>query len=164
MSETSAGSPPSEPEETPVDRFEHEIEDLEKPLGLGVKQWLIGVIVAVGLIGAFFIGTQLQKKNSDEGSLAITTIDIQEPRNTILADKPKVFRWESISRATGYIVRIQESGQLTDLIVREVPSNWLELTPDEQARLVRGGHYQWSVRARGSDGWPIGEGKASFGL
>lgn len=165
MSKNPAGTPGGDQEvETPVDRFEHEIQDLERPLGLGVKQWSVGIIVALGLIGAFFIGTHLQDDTPDPSTMAIPNIETQEPKRTQLANKPRVFRWESISQASSYIVRIQEIGQMTDIIARETPSNWLELTPEEQARLVQGGRYQWSVRARRSDGWPIGEGKSIFSL
>ena len=162
MADKPAGT--SESQETTVDRFEHEIEDLESPLGTGVRQWLVGLLVAAALVGAFFLGSALQRRRAEPGSNAITSIDTLDPKPSHLTDKPSVFRWESIAGATSYVVRIQESGGTTDLIARETKNNWLELTMEEQARLVKGGSYSWSVRARSSDGWPIGQGESNFSL
>ena len=150
--------------ETPVDRFEHEIQDLEQPLGHSVRQWLVGLGAAGALLGAFFLGAWLQQMKTDPAVKKITTIDTLEPKRAPLSEKPTIFRWESISGASSYVLRIQEQGEETDLIARETKNNWLELTQEEQARLVRGGRYAWSVRARSSEGWPIGQGDSSFSL
>ena len=160
------GGPSQTESETTVDRFEHEIEDLEQTRTL--RQVIlysgVGVIVATAIVGAFLIGSKLQELKSDGSRQAIVSIDTFEPKPTSLPEKPAVFRWESILGATSYVVRIQEEGQTTDLIARETNSNWLQLTPDEQAHLIMGGRYTWSVRARGKEGWPIGEGGSRFSL
>jgi len=165
MSKEPAGGA-SEENETAVDRFEHEIEELEHPLGHSFRQWIIGVASAAVLVGAFFVGAILLSRTTPKGDsrLIDTTIDTFEPQRSLLADKPTKFRWESISGAKSYIVRIQEDGGTNDLIARETRNNWLELTPEEQSRLVRGGRYIWSVRARSREGWSIAQGDSSFSL
>jgi DNA/RNA endonuclease YhcR with UshA esterase domain len=152
--------------ETPVDRFESEMEDLEH--GRTMRQVFlysgVGLLFALAIVGAFLLGGVLLKTKPESSHQAITNIDTYEPRRTSLAEKPKVFRWESISGAASYVVRIQEEGGTTDLVARESKTNWIELLPEEQARLITGGRYSWSVRARSPDGWPIGEGQSSFSL
>src|SRR5438093_12076379 len=102
MSKEPAGEVQDE-RETTVDRFEHEIESLEEPMGHSARQWLFALAVAAALVGAFFLGSMIQgNKPSDRSSSAIASIDTLEPRPALLAEKPTRFRWESLSGASKY--------------------------------------------------------------
>ena len=150
--------------ETTVDRFEHEIQQLEEPLGHSARQWLVAVAVAAALVCAFFLGSMIQSKKSvDPSSLAIASIDTLEPQPAVLSEKPTRFRWESLSGATRYMLTIREAGGDQDLIVKEAQGSFVELGPDEVAKLAKGGRYQWMVRALSRQG-TIDEGRSSFSL
>jgi hypothetical protein len=163
MSQDPPKGPDTEVEST-VDRFEHEIEELEQPLGLSARQWIVGVAVMAGIVGAFLLGSYLQAKKADASRPAILVIETISPRSGLLYEKPTRFQWDSISRTSQYVLSIREYQGDRDLIIRETPTSTIELTEDEVGRLAKGGRYQWKVLARSSDGWTIGEGNSSFSL
>lgn len=163
MSHDPAKGPDTEVEST-VDRFEHDMEDLEQPIGHGARMWLVGIAVMAAIVGSFLLGSMLQAKKADASRSAIVAIEIHEPRSGLLADKPTRFQWDSISRTSQYVLSIREYQGDRDLIIRETPTSTVELTEDEVGRLARGGRYQWRVLARSSEGWTIGEGNGSFSL
>jgi hypothetical protein len=149
--------------ETPVDRFEHEIEDLEKPLGQGARQWIVGIAVMAAIGGAFLLGSVMQWKQPDASKPAISVIETIEPKGGLLAEKPTRFRWDSIARTSQYVLSIREYQGTKDLIVRESPTSTVELSEEEIGRLAKGGRYQWQVLAMSSEG-TIGKGNGSFSL
>ena len=150
--------------ETPVDRFEHEIEDLEKPMGLGPRQWLIGVAIMAAIVGAFLVMSMMQAKQPDASTPNIAVIETILPRSGLLDEKPIRFQWDSVARTSQYVLSIREYLGSNDLIVRETPTSTIDLTESEVARLAKGGRYQWNVKARSAEGWTIGEGNGSFSL
>jgi hypothetical protein len=163
MSEDPTKEPEAEVEST-VDRFEHEIEDLEKPMGIGPRQWMVGIAVMAAIVGAFLIGSTLQRKKTDASKPAITVIETRMPRTGLLSEKPTTFQWDSVARTSQYVLSIREYQGNNDLIVKETPTSTIELTEDEVGRLAKGGRYQWKVEARSEDGWTIGLGNGSFSL
>jgi hypothetical protein len=149
--------------ESPVDRFEHEIEELEQPIGHGARMWLVGVAVMAAIVGAFMLGSFLQSKKPDASMQVIMVIETIEPKSGLLADKPTRFQWDSIARTTMYLLTIREYQGTTDIIVKQTPTSTVELSEAEISRLARGGRYQWKVLAMGAEG-TIGEGNGSFSL
>jgi len=159
--------PPKGPDsdvESPVDRFEHEIEDLEKPMGIGPRQYLVGVAVMAAIVGAFLIGSMMQWKKADASRPAITVIETILPKSGLLDEKPTTFQWDSVASTSEYVLSIREYEGNSDLIVKQTPTSTIELTEDEVGRLAKGGRYQWNVKARSAEGWTIGEGNGSFSL
>jgi hypothetical protein len=163
MSQDPAKGPDTEVEST-LDRFEHEIEDLEKPMGMGPRQWLVGVAVMAAIVGAFLIGSMMQWKQADASRPAVTVIETIQPRSGLLYEKPTIFQWDSVARTSNYVLSIREYQGNRDLIVKQTPTSTIELTEDEVGRLAKGGRYQWTVQARSAEGWTIGEGNGSFSL
>ena len=164
MSQDPPKGPDTEVEST-LDRFEHEIEELEQPLGLSARQWIVGIAVMAGIVGAFLLGAVMQQwKKGDPSRSAIVVIETISPRTGLLGEKPVRFQWDSISRTSRYVLSIREYQSDRDLIVRETVTSTIELTEDEVGRLAKGGRYQWKVLARSSEGWTIGEGNSSFSL
>jgi len=163
MSEDPTKDSGSEVEST-VDRFEHEIEDLEKPMAIGPRQWIVGVAVMAAIVGAFLIGSKMQWKTADASKPVVTVIEIVSPRTGLLDARPTTFQWDSVARTSRYVLSIREYQGNSDLIVKETPTSTVELTEDEANRLAKGGRYQWKVEARSSEGWTIGLGNGSFSL
>ena len=150
--------------ESTVDRFEHEIEDLERPMGMGPRQWLVGVAIMAAIVGAFLVGSWMQWKQPDASKPNIAVIETIQPRSGLLSDRPTTFQWDSVARTSRYVLSIREYQGNSDLIVKETPTSTVELTEAEVSRLAKGGRYQWNVKARSSEGWTIGEGNGSFSL
>ena len=165
MSKEPAGTPTTEEREDPIDRFEHEMEALEEPMGHSVRQWLVGVVVAAVVVGGFFVGSFLLNKNTgkDAASLsALPSIDMMEPKRGALPAIPYIFRWEAISETNTYLVRLQSEGSGVDLFTRETKAPQIELTLEERGKMGSGGKFQWFVEARAKYGKPIAAGQSKF--
>ena len=163
-----AQDPPGNPQtqETGVDVFEHEIEELEQSVWKENRIHPLIVVAGAAMIalclgGAFFLLSG-SSKPSERGTSTLITIDVRAPRSGRLSARPRHFEWESTSNTRSYVVTVQEQGSTTDLIVRQCQTNSLDLTEDEMARLVKGGSYSWRVHARSSGGWTVGEGGGNF--
>lgn len=155
--------PTSEIEDT-VDRFEHEIEELEAPMGHSVRQWVFGLAAAALLVGAFLVGSFfMNKKNANASNIpGLPTIEMMEPRRGALPAVPYMFRWEAINNANKYFVRVSNEGSSEDLFTRESKAPQMQLTPEERAKFGQGGRFTWSVEARTKGGTPLALGKSVF--
>lgn len=157
---------PTPEKETGVDVFEHEMADLERSVWKENRIHplivIAGAVVIALCLGAGFFLLSSTFKRGERGTSTIMAIDVKEPRSGRLALKPVRFEWESTASTRAYMVTIRERDALTDLIIRESPTNSIQLTDEEAARLVKGGRYTWQVRARSDRGWTIGEGGGAF--
>jgi len=61
------------------------------------------------------------------------------------------------------MLTIPKAGRDQDLIIKESEGSFVELSPDDVAKLVKGGRYEWRVRALSRQG-TIGEGRSGFSL
>ena len=158
-------SPPTTEREDPIDRFEHEMEELESPMGHSLRQWVFGLVVALVVVGgifvaAYFVNKSTTERNRDFSNLQ--TIETSEPKRGSLSTVPYVFKWDAISATDSYLVRIQKEGSPIDLISRETKVAFLQLTPEERAKFGSGGSFTWVVLARAKYGKPLAQGKSNF--
>jgi len=163
-----AKQPPSSPDEwTPEERMQHEIEELEGGSGWkGVLRWVLIVVVAVGIVAGLYITGGKRPKSTPTFSSRTPTviIETEEPPRGKLASPPSRFRWESVSGRSDYLFRVMAKGVPQPLIERVVRENAAELTPDESARLVKGGSYIWEVEARSKNGKALAAGRSFFDI
>jgi hypothetical protein len=156
--------PTSEPED-PVDRFEHEIEALEEPMGHSLRQWLFGLVAALVIVGGFFVGSYFLNKKAPTSAANVPdlpTIDMMEPRRGKLPAVPYMFRWEAIANTNTYVVRVVNEATSAELFTRELKAPQMQLTPEERATFGEGGRFKWTVEARARFGKPLAMGKSAF--
>jgi hypothetical protein len=162
MSKEPAGSPTTERED-PIDRFEHEMEELEHPMGGSLRQWVFGFIVALAVVGGIFVAAFfLNKSGPAKVASNVPVIEVSEPKRGALPAIPYVFRWDSISGTDSYLLRIQKEGSPMDLISRETKTAFVQLNVEERNKLGSGGKFTWVVQARAKYGKILAEGKSTF--
>lgn len=150
--------------EDPVDRFEHEIEELEKPMGHSIRQWIVGLVAAVVIVGGIFVGSYFANKKTRVAAdgADLQHIEIMEPKRGTLSTTPYVFRWDSISGTDRYLVTVQKVGQSGDVISRSTRMSSLELTAEEREKLGGGGAFKWVVQAQTKGGQALAQGGSTF--
>jgi len=158
-----AENPP--PNETHEDRFQHDIEELEK--GSGWRAIVRGiVVVAVSLAAVIAVYYVVGKKPPPPRMTAKGALYIEplEPAGGKLSAVPTTFRWESVAGRKDYRFQLLQKGNPIPLVERSVLEASATLTPDEASRLTRGASYIWVVEARGADGKVLGSGRGFFDL
>jgi hypothetical protein len=159
---------PEHHHEDALDHLEDEFKQLEGVTRFG-RPLLIGAIVLV-LVGAvsaavWWVLSPPPITSSVHRSYATTTgspMDVLEPKATTLADPPARFAWESVTGRLQYVVRVYVKGETMPTVQRMTTTTFVELTPDEQARMTRGKAFVWTVAAQGKDGTTIAAGQSSF--
>jgi hypothetical protein len=152
--------------ETSVDRFEHEIEALE---GVGRKHrwvyWVVGIILAGAAATVLFIaGTAPPPKPKVESIGNTPPLELMVPRPGRLSDAPIDFRWESVSGRNNYTFKLVRRDTSTTIVDRTLKETSVRLVPEETAKLVKGGSYQWQVSALSKSGTALAAGKSNFDL
>ena len=117
MTQPSSGTPERE---TGVDRFEHEIEDLEQSSWRENRgRFLVFIGVALGaaaiIVGAFLL-IGIKQRPADTSKTTIMSIELTEPRPVSAGQKPTHFSWESIANTATYLLKIREAGGERNLV------------------------------------------------
>ena len=156
---------PHDAVETSVDRFEHEIEELEGATG-GRKwgRWVLGIIVLAGAIALLVLMPESQKSPLSSAVRGAASLDLMEPRPGKLSSPPKQFRWESVSGRQSYSFRLSVMGSQSPLIDRTVKDVSIELSAEEFAKLTPGHSYVWQVEALAKQGQKLAAGQSYFDL
>ncbi len=160
--ETATGRPDYE---SPEDRFEHDIEELESPSWHRNKTLIGLVLVIVVLVGAGITYLFMtEKKQVKPTGPIVMAIDVLEPRPGKLGNTPTKFRWETVSKTKYYSFVLSVKG--TDFVVTQRASNApsLSLTQEELNRLTKGQSYTLKVQAFSDTGAILGRGESSFDL
>ena len=151
--------------ESPEDRFERDIEELEAPAWRTNKTQLVALIVllvAATAAIAFLVTRERAKPKTAVAS--IMTMELIEPRPGKLSNTPTRFRWETIS-GTKYYSFAVSAKDATSVLIQRAPSNpSVTLTPEELARLAKGLAYTWSVEAYSDTGKPLARAQGAFEL
>jgi hypothetical protein len=167
MSQLSAVHEVHEAHGDALDHLEEEIKALEGVTRWGRwVHWGAAVIVLAAVIAAvvWFVASPPPMTSARLSYLpaAGSPIDVVEPKGATLAEPPSRFAWESVTGRLQYVVRIYVKGTGNPVLERMVTAPWIELTPDERARIPRGNTFIWTVVAQGKDGSTIGAGQATF--
>ncbi len=151
--------------ESPEDRFEHDIEELESPSWHRNKVLIGLVLVIVVLVGAgiTYLFMTEKKQVKPTGPL-VMSIDVLEPRPGKLSNTPSKFRWETVSKTKYYSFVLSLKG--TDMVLTQRASNTpsVTLTPEERDRLLKGKSYTFKVQAFSDTGSILGRAESSFDL
>ena len=151
--------------ETPEDRFEHDIEELEAPPWRKNKTTVIVALIIFVVVGSGITYLFMtEKKQVKSVGPVVMQIDVLEPRPGKLGNTPTKFRWESVSNTKYYSFVLSGKGASSMLIQRasNVPS--ITLTQDELSRLVKGASYVWTVQAYSDIGKVLGRSESAFDL
>jgi hypothetical protein len=160
-------TPQVEEQETPEDRFEREIEELEAPSWRRDKTqifvWiLLVVIVAIGV--AWMVTRERQQLQAKASAPTTLRIEMLEPRPGRLTNTPTKFRWEVVSGTKYYAFRLTEQGRDAPVIERAATLNKVELTPEEAGRLLKGKTYLFEVLAYSDLGKIQGQAQGKYDL
>ncbi len=156
---------PANPEmESPEERFEKEIEELEAPSWRKNRSQLIAIIVLIVVVAAgIYVLTQFQSKPVQVAKgPSVLPIEMKEPKLGKLTSAPTKFRWETISDTKYYGFRILAGG--SPVIERAATNPTVTLTDDEVKKLTAGRAYKWEVQAYSEQGRTLGRGEGSFEL
>lgn len=151
--------------ETPEDRFEKDMEELEAP-GWRYNRKLVVTVLA--LIIVFGVGItylfMTEKQKIKPVGPTVMQIELLEPRPGKLANTPTKFRWETISSTKYYSFTLAGKASGTVVVQRasNVPS--ITLTVLELPQLIKGITYVWKVDAYADTGKILGHGEATFDL
>ena len=163
MSHEKNVTPPQD--ETPEDRFEHDIEELEAPPWRHNAKLIVIMIVLVVIVGAgvtyLFMTEKQQVKQTGP---VVMQIDVLEPRPGKLGNTPTKFRWEGVSSTKYYSFSLSGKGAQSALIQRATNAPSVTLTPEELNRLAKGASYVWKVEAFSEIGKVLGRCESSFDL
>lgn len=171
--ETEAGKEAPMPEEkpsgsaleSPEERFEHDIEELESPSWRKNKTQLVALMILVVVAAALiFWMAQREKPKITQAGPAVTQIDVIEPRPGKLSNTPTKFRWEALSGTKYYAFSLSGKGAPSPLVRRSPSNPTVTLTPDEQNRLVKGSSYTWMIESFSDTGKILGRGEGAFDL
>jgi hypothetical protein len=160
----SKDTPKPPQDETPIDHFGHEIEELEKSGGMGsVLRWVfILVLVAAGVAAIYLTSSSGAKRAPvSPGGTGSNVIETFEPRGR-LTEAPTRFRWESISGRKSYLFSLSASGASIPLFQRVTRESAIDLTEEEKSHIRRGGTYHWEVKALDGKGASIAVGRSFF--
>ncbi len=149
-----------------IDHLEEEIMDLEhvNPVGRAVR-WIGGTIIVVAVI-AWVVWLVASPPSSTSVSRSYTPsniagVDLSQPRG-VLDAAPAHFAWDTVTGRLQYVVRIFIQGEGNPVLEKIVTTAYLDLSPDEQARLPRGKTYVWTVTVQAKDGSNMAAGQATF--
>ncbi len=161
--EKTAAGPPAF--ESPEDRFEHDIEELEAPpwhhnARMIVIATIIFVAVAAGITYLFMT----EKKVVKPVGPVVMQIDALEPRPGKLGNTPTKFRWEAVASTKYYSFVLTGKGSDSVLIQRASNAPSITLTPEELNRLAKGASYVWKVQAFSDIGKVLGRCESAFDL
>ncbi len=151
--------------ESPEDRFEHDIEELESPSWHRNKTLIGLVLVIVVLVGAgiTYLFMTETKQVKPMGPI-VMTIDMLEPRPGKLSNTPTTFRWETVSKTKYYSFVLSVKGTEANVTQRSTNTPSVKLTPDELSRMIKGKSYTFKVQAFSDLGAILGRGESSFDL
>ena len=152
--------------ESPEDRFEHDIEELEAPSWRKNKTQLVALIVllAVAVIAIVWVANQERAKSPKAGAPEIMTMELLEPLPGKLSNTPTKFRWETISGTKYYAFTISPKDGDSVLIQRAPSNPSVTLTPEELGTLSKGAAYTWTVESYSDIGKVLAKAKGSFEL
>ena len=159
-----AGKDVPDAAETSVERFEHEIEELE---GVGRKNrwvyWVVGIILAgAAAVILIIAGNQPPPKAKVEALGNTPPLELMVPRPGKQDAAPIDFRWESVSGRNNYLFKLVRRDTSTTIMDRTLKETSVRLTPEEASKLVKGGSYQWQVEAVSKTGTRLAAGKSNF--
>jgi hypothetical protein len=153
-------------DESPEDRFEHEIEELESSSFRHNPTLIVAVLVLIVIVGAgitYLFMTEEKKRVKPTGPV-VMQIETLEPRSGTLSNTPTKFRWETISATKYYSFTLSGKGAQSALLQRATVSPSVTLTPEELNRLAKGASYTWKVEAFSDTGKVLARGEAAFDL
>jgi hypothetical protein len=150
--------------ESPEDRFERDIEELEAPTWRTNKTQLVALIVLLIAAAAFvtFLATRERAKTGKAAVPSIMAMELIEPRPGKLSNTPTKFRWETISGTKYYAFSLTPKNASSVLIQRAPSNPTITLTPEELGRLEKGASYAWGVEAYSDTGKLLAKGQAAF--
>jgi len=156
-----AGTPALE-SETHIERFQHDVERLEKRGGF---KWVAILLLAGGAaVAAYYLSSSSKPLSPRVNAKGVMVVDVLEPAEGRLAAAPARFRWESVAGRNDYMFHLLERGNPTALVERSTRENTAQLTAEELAKMVAGKSYVWQVEARAQDGRVIGSARGYFDL
>jgi hypothetical protein len=148
--------------ESHIERFQHDVERLEKRSGW---KWVAILLLAGGAaVGAYHLSSSSKPVAPRVSAKGVLLIEVLEPAQGRLGAAPASFRWESVAGRNDYMFHLFEQGNPMALVERPTRENKTQLTVEEQSKLVAGKSYVWRVDARGQDGTVIGSGRGLFDL
>jgi hypothetical protein len=153
-------------DESPEDRFEHDIEELEAPSWRHNPTLVIAVLVVVVVVGlgiTYLFMTEKKQVKPTAGTV-VMQIDALEPRPGKLGNTPTKFRWEGVSNTKYYAFALMGKGAPTPVIQRATNGPSITLTQEELGRMVKGGSYVWRVEAYSDIGKVLGRCESAFEL
>ena len=157
--------PPTTPLEQSLDRFEHQIEELE---GLKSRwRWLrwTAWILVIGGVGTALVLMEAPARSPVSTAVkGVMSLELSQPKSGVLAKAPTEFRWESISGRSSYSFKLTPLGGQTPIIERSVKENSLNLTVEEAAGLTKGKSYVWQVEALSKQKEKLAAGQSYFDL
>jgi len=151
--------------ESPEDRFERDIEELEAPTWRTNKTQLVALLVLLVVAAIFitFLATRERRKPKADVA-SVMAMELIEPRPGKLSNTPTKFRWETIS-GTKYYAFTVSAKDATSVLIQRAPSNpSVTLTQEELARLAKGLSYTWTVEAYSDTGKPLARAQGAFEL
>jgi hypothetical protein len=153
------------PVETSVDRFEHDMEELEEKTGhFKWGRWAFIVVAIVGVMAAvYFMGNGAPPPPVSRVQQA-PLLELDQPHGGKLSSTPRQFSWESVQGRDFYAFKVMRRNEETPIIERTSKERTVALTAEEAALMTAGGRYTWQVEARTKQGKVLAAGRLNFEL